>query len=155
MLEGAATRDFDGAPIGAPFAKIAARARVRGFSVDKIAELGIEKSPLRDIGGELEDGSIVLTDLDSLETNQPKAFSVQVNGHRFSGAYVGVFALKASAAGTVEKLACGSCAALARDGNEMLRLRNPADLVLMRNSAGAYDAVVAGREKSNGVTLRR
>jgi len=154
MLEGEASRDFNGEPIGQIFDRIAARARVRQFSVDKIAELGVKPSPLRDTGGELEDGSIILTDLDSLETNQPKPFAVDVNGHRFSGTYVGVFALMASASGSIEKLACGECGALKRDGREVLRLRKPADLVLLRNSAGAYEAVVTGSEGGNGVKLR-
>ena len=153
MLEGDATRGFDGEPVGSVFAQIAARARVRGFSVDKLGELGVQPSPLREIGGELEDGSIILTDLNSLQTNQPKPFSVEVNGHRFSGSYIGVFALKAGADGSIRKLACGGCEALSRDGHEVLRLRTAADLVLTRNAAGVYEAVVAGSPGSNAVTL--
>jgi hypothetical protein len=155
MLEGGATRDFDGAPIGSLFEKIAARARVRGFSVDKIQQLGVQISPLRGVGGELEDGSIILTDLDSLETHQPRPFSVTVNGHSFSGAYIGVFALKAARDGSIQKLACGGCDRISRDGHEVLHLRNPADIVLLRNSAGGYDAVVEGREGSNSITFKR
>jgi len=154
MLEGDATRDFDGAPIESDFSKIAARARIKGFSVDKLAQLGVEPSPLRDVGGELEDGSVILTDLNSLETDQPRGFSVEVNGHSFSGAYVGVFALKAAANGRIQKLACGECGTLARDGHEVLRLRNPADIVVTRDSAGAYGAVVEGRDGSNSIALR-
>ncbi|HZL28917.1 MAG TPA: hypothetical protein VFC39_20495 [Acidobacteriaceae bacterium] len=155
MLEGEATRDFDGQPIGSVFARIAARARVKQFSVDRIAELGVAKSALRDVGGELEDGSVILTDLNSLETNQPKSFSVEVNGHRFSGAYVGVFALKAARDGSIEKVACGGCSALSRDGHVVLGLRNAADIVLHRTAAGGYDAVAEGHEGSNAVTLHR
>jgi hypothetical protein len=155
MLEGNATRDFDGRPIAGLFAGIAARARVRGFSVEQIAKLGVEKSPLRDTGGELEDGSIILTDLNSLRTGQAKSFSVEVNGHAFSGSYVGVFALKADARGEIEKLACGACGALSRDGHRILKLQRAADLVLIRDSAGAYNAVVEGQPGSNAITLER
>lgn len=153
MLEGDATRDFDGQPVGALFNKIAARARVRGFSVEKIPQLGIQKSSLDGIGGELEDGSIILTDLNSLETNLAKPFSIQMNGHRFSGGYVGVFALKAGVDGSIEKLACGGCSTLSRDGHEVLRLREAADLVLTRNPSGGYDAVVQGHDGSNTITV--
>jgi hypothetical protein len=153
MLEGTATRDFDGAPVDEIFAEIAAHARVKQFGVDQIAELGVEKSPLQGMGGELEDGSVILTDLSSLETSQPKAFSVAVNGHQFSGAYIGVFALKAAADGRILKLACGGCASLARDGREILRLNHPTDVVLTRNAAGAYDAVLLGGPASNSVKL--
>ncbi|HEY5329352.1 MAG TPA: hypothetical protein VIJ79_05680 [Acidobacteriaceae bacterium] len=155
MLEGEATRDFDGQPIGSVFANIAARARVKQFSVERVAELGVAKSALQDVGGELEDGSVILTNLNSLETNQPKSFSVEVNGHRFSGAYVGVFALKAARDGSIEKVACGGCSALSRDGHVVLGLRNAADIVLHRTAAGSYDAVAEGHEGSNAVTLHR
>ena len=155
MLEGNATRDFNGAPVGNEFAEIAARVRVRGFSVDKLPELGVRKSPLDGIGGELEDGSVILTDLNSLESNQPKAFTVEVNGHSFSGAYVGVFALKAAKDGTIEKLACGECRPLRRDGREVLSLRTPADLVLKRSDKVQYNAVVQGTPGSNAITLQR
>lgn len=153
MLEGDATRDFDGFPVDQVFAEIAARARVKQFSVDRIAELGVEKSPLQGIGGELEDGSVILTDLNSLEAAQPKSFSVKVNGHEFSGAYVGVFALKAAADGRILKLACGGCASLSRDGREILSLEKATDLVLTRNPAGAYNAVLLGQPASNRLKL--
>lgn len=155
MLEGAATRDFDGTPIGDEFAKIAARAQVRGFSAGKLPEIGVQKSALAGIGGELEDGSVILTDLNSLETNQPKTFTVQVNGHSFSGGYIGVFALKAAKDGTIEKLACGECRPLRRDGREILSLSTPADVVMKRNASGQYDAVVEGNPASNLITLQR
>jgi hypothetical protein len=153
MLEGKATRDFNGAPIENQFARIAALARVRGFSLDKLPKLGIQRSPLDGIGGELEDGSVILTDLNSLETDQPKSFTVTVNGNSFSGAYVGVFALKAAKDGTIQKLACGECRPLRCNGREVLSLHTPADLVLKRNAAGPYDAVVQGQPGSNAITL--
>ena len=153
MLEGSATSDFDGKPAADAFEKIAARARVKEFSVDKIAQLGVQPSPLRGTGGELQDGSVILTDLHSLEANQPKAFSVKVSGHTFSGTYIGVFALKAAGNGSIEKLACGECGALQRDGHNVLALRNAADIVLTRNSGGSYDAVIVGRDGSNRLTL--
>ncbi len=153
MLEGDATRDFDGKPVGKLYSGIAARARVRGFSVDKIPQLGVQKSPLNGIGGELEDGSVILTDLNSLETHVPKSFAVKVNGHSFQGSFVGVFALKAGTDGSIEKLACGECSALSRDGHEVLHLRSAGDLVLTRKETGTYDAVVAGQPGSNSVRL--
>jgi hypothetical protein len=126
---------------------------VKQFSVDQIAELGVDKSPLREIGGELEDGSVILTDLSSLETGQPKSFSVAVNGHQFSGAYMGVFALKAAADGRILKLACGDCTSLWRDGREILRLDHATDVLLNRNAGGGYEAVLLGEPASNSLRL--
>jgi hypothetical protein len=153
MLEGAATRDFDGAPIDELFSRIAGKATLNGFNVDKIPQLGVQPSLLRDIGGELEDGSIILTDLSSLESHQPKQFSIDLDGHHFSGSYEGVFALKVAQNGTIEKLACGACSSLDRDGKPALRLANSADLILTRSATGAYDAVIEGSEGSNKVEL--
>jgi hypothetical protein len=153
MLEGDATRDFDGAPIGDLLRKIVAKTTVTGFSVDKIPQLGVEPSPLRGFGGELEDGSVILTDLDSLESHQPKQFSIDLDGHHFSGSYEGVFALKAAKDGAIEKLACGACSLLNRDGKPALRLANAADLILTRSATGTYEAVIEGSEGSNEVQL--
>jgi hypothetical protein len=154
MVEGTATRDFVGVPITDVFRSIAEKARVRGFSVESIEKLGVERSRLRDVGGELEDGSVILTDLDSLRAGTVKAFSIQVNGHRFSGSYQGVFALKSDADGTVEKLACGNCSEVRRDGRVVMRLQTPADIVVHRTRTGGYNAVVEGRDGSNVVTMR-
>lgn len=153
MLEGNMTRGFDGKPAAEQFDRIAARARVRGFDVDRLPQLGVSRSPLDGVGGELEDGSVVLTDLASIESNQPKAFSVKVNGHTFSGSYVGVLALKASADGTVEKLACGGCGPLSRDGHLLLALRKPASLVLTRDAQQNYHGVIEGDSRSNALDL--
>jgi hypothetical protein len=155
MLEGEATRDFNGQPVGTLFQRIEARARVKHFSVANIPSLGVQVSPLAASGGELEDGSIILTDLPSLQSGKPKLFAVDVNGHRFSGDYVGVFALKAGANGALEKLACGGCSLLERDGHRLLMLQQRADLVLTRSPDGSYHAVLEGKLGSNSLTLLR
>jgi hypothetical protein len=153
MLEGTATRDFYGRPIANLFAPIAAKARVRGFSIADVDKLGITKDPLREIGGLLEDGSVILTDLPSLQEHRPKSFEVIVNKHLFSGSYEGVLAIKASKDGMVEKLTCGQCGPLSRDGHEVLQLQKPSDLVLVRDGKGGYTAVVAGLPGSNSVRI--
>lgn len=155
MLEGEASRDFEGNPVGPILARIAARAVVRGFGVEALPNLGVRPSPLAGTGGELEDGSVILTDLPSLEQKTPKVFSVELQGHRFSGAYVGVFALKAAPDGTVEKLACGDCSTLERDGKAVLMLKHPTDLVLLRRPDGAYHALLEGKPGSNAITLQQ
>ena len=96
---------------------------------------------------------MILTDLSSLESGQPKAFSIAVNGHNFSGAYTGVFALKAAADGRILKLACGGCTSLTRDGREILRLDHATDFLLGRNAAGAHEAVLLGEPASNSLKL--
>jgi hypothetical protein len=155
MLEGSATRDFYGKPIANRFAGIEAGARVKAFSIADVDKLGVTKDPLRDEGGALEDGSIILKDLPSLQHDVPKSFEVTVNGHRFSGSFEGVFAIKAAMNGAVEKLACGHCGPLLHDGREMLRLTAPADLILKSTGKGGYDAIMSGESGSNSVQFVR
>ncbi|MGH9343369.1 MAG: hypothetical protein ACRD19_06385 [Terriglobia bacterium] len=155
MLEGSATRDFDGRPIVDLFAPIAAKARVHGFNIDEVGKLGIAKDPLRNVGGSLEDGSVILTDLPSLQNGTPINFAVTVNGHLFSGSYEGVFALKANKNGTVEKLACGHCGPLLRDGRKVFSLEKPSDVVVLNDGKGGYKAVVVGVTGSNAVQMNR
>lgn len=151
MLEGAATRDFYGRPVAKQFAPIVTGARVTGFNTDDIEKLGVSKDPLRNAGGALEDGSVILTDLPSLQQNTPNSFDIPVNGHRFSGSYEGVFAIKAAKDGTLEKLACGHCGVLQWDGREILSLDHPADLVLKTDGKGGYTTILVGQPGSNAV----
>ncbi|MES2390175.1 MAG: hypothetical protein V4555_00940 [Acidobacteriota bacterium] len=155
MLEGTATRDFDGQPIDALFNRIASHARSTTFSTAAIPKLGIQPSALKETGGELEDGSVILTDLPSLENNQPQPFSIDLNHHRYTGTYIGVLAIKATPTGTIDKLACGHCGTLSRDGHAILSLATPADIVLHRTPSSAYEAVIEGATDSNKITLRR
>jgi len=153
MLEGTATRDFSGRLIGKQFAAIEAGARVTGFNIADVDKLGVSEDPLRAEGGSLEDGSVILTDLTSLQQNAPRNFEIEVDGHRFSGSYEGAFAIKAAKNGSLEKLACGDCNALMRDGREILRLDHPVDLVLRSDGKGGYTAIVSGEPGSNAIHL--
>lgn len=153
MLEGAATRDFYGRPILHQFAAIAVGARVKNFNLADVDKLGVSKDPLQDEGGALEDGSVILTDLPSLQNDAPKHFNITVNGHRFSGSYEGVFAIRASTKGSIEKLACGHCGPLSRDGQEILSLRAPADFVLRNEGPGRYGVILAGKPGSNAIHI--
>lgn len=155
MLEGTATRDFYGKPVADIFAQITSKARVQAFNIADIEKLGIKKDPLQLIGGSLEDGSIVLTDLPSLQSHMAKDFEVTVNGHLFSGSYQGVFALKSGSDGEIEKLACGQCGPLSRDGHRVLELEKSADLTLMKERDGGYAAVVVGAPGSNSIRILR
>ncbi len=150
LLDGVAARDFDGKDVSARFAKIAARAVGMTFDVDAMAKLGVAKLGM-DSGALYEDGSVVLTDLDSLLSGTPKAFSVRLSGHTFSGSYVGLLALQTDEAGNVTKLAAGGLKRMERDGRPLVELSEPADLVLRRAPGGGYAGTVTGQA---AVTVR-
>jgi hypothetical protein len=88
-----------------------------------------------------------------LQQKSPKAFAVNVNGHQFSGTYEGVFAIEANSRGAIEKLACGECGTLLRDGHQVLSLKAPADLVVLNDGKGGYNAIVSGAPGSNALQI--
>jgi hypothetical protein len=53
----------------------------------------------------------------------------------------------------VEKLACGECSTLERDGKTVLTLKHPADVVLWRRPDGGYRVLLEGEPGSNAVGL--
>ncbi len=154
MLEGSASRDFDGNPIQPEFARISRSARVTRYAADLIPQLGVEPYPLAKIGGTLEDGTVVLTDLASIQSGIAKPFTVKLANHTFAGSYIGLLALKVSANGALQKMACGGCTSLHRDGAEILHLQKPADTLIVSTGAESFQAIVAG-ESGNQLTLRQ
>jgi hypothetical protein len=141
MLEGQASNDFAGNDIRDRFDKLAARATVRGFDVAKLAQLGVSPSPL-DHGAFMEDGSVVFTDFDSFQSGKPKSFSVTLCGHKFSGSYIGVCALKVNSEGGVEKFACGGFTQLLRDNQIVFSIPQPADTVIRLGKDGEYEFTI-------------
>ncbi len=115
--------------------------------------MGVAKDALAAVGGSLSDGSVILTDLRSFQTHTPKGFAVNINGHLFSGSYEGVFAIKASKEGTIEKLACGECGPLSRNERRLLSLTRAAGVVLIRHSRDNHTAIVKDVTGSNSIQL--
>lgn len=143
MLGGTATDDFAGNDIQARFSKLAHSAVAASFDVNSMSKLGVPKLAI-DEGSVYEDGSVVLTDLDSLLKKQPKPFSVSVEGHIFTGSYIGLLAIKSDAAGHVVKLAAGGLQELKCDGRTVVTLSTPSDVVLLQDAHGAYSGIVKG-----------
>jgi len=141
MLEGNATRDFDGNDIASCFEKIAARATVRGFDVNQISKLGAQTNSLPN-GAFMEDGSVIFSDIQSWQKNRAKPFSIELAGHKFSGSYIGVCALKVNDSGDIEKFACGGFSKLSRDGQVVFSLESPADIVVNQTANGEYNATI-------------
>jgi hypothetical protein len=152
MTEGSATRDFVGHEVTDQWATIAAQARVDHFDPALLGKLGISKDDLTPDGSMLEDGSMLRTDLASIQKNQPKDSQFNIAGHIYTGSFVGVVALKVDPAGRVEKFACGQCGDLRRDGKIILRVKEPHDLILRRD-AGGYRMLIQGHEDAGAVTL--
>jgi hypothetical protein len=141
MIEGTASRDFDGNNITGRFQKIAELAIVRGFDTNRLPEISAHTNSLVD-GAFMEDGGVIFTDYPSWHLNKPKPFQAILRGHEYSGSYVGVCALKVNEAGALEKFVCGDFSELSRDGQALFSLAHPADVVVVPNEADGYDATV-------------
>lgn len=128
-LDGTATRDVDGTPIAARFAAIRAGAKATGADVAAATTIGAVPDAVPD-GARYEDGSVVLTDLDSALDGPAKPFDLTLAGHHFAGRYRGALAIKVDAAGNLAKFAAGGIDAVTRDGRTVLALNHPADVTL-------------------------
>ena len=153
MIEGEATRDFAGNDITRRFTDIAAKASTCGFSVGQIPALGMARSTNQNMAY-LEDGSVICSDLNSFTTGKPQPFGISLAGHTWSGAYVGVLALKADAYGRIEKLAAGGLSQLLCDGKLVLSLASPADIVLRWQTNGQYQVLIKGSVETNRLKLK-
>jgi hypothetical protein len=98
---------------------------------------------------------VVFTDFPSWRKNRAKPFSVNLNGHEFSGSFLGVCALKVNSSGEVEKFACGGFRELRRDGKVILSLAHPADVVITRTTSASYDATIVGPKDNSLQTSER
>ena len=143
MLEGAANRDFAGNDIAARFKKLSAQATVYGFDAAKMSQLGVTTNDLPD-GAYMEDGAVVLTDFNSWETKLAKPFRIKLAGHEFSGAYVGVCALKVDSGANLQKFAGGYFSELRRDGQVICSLASPADIFIARTADNKITAMIVG-----------
>ena len=152
MIGGEATRDFAGNDITRRFTDIAAKASTRGFSVGQIPALGMARSTNQNMAY-LEDGSVICSDVNSFTTGKPQPFAISLVAHTWSGAYVGVLALKANASGRIEKLAAGGLSQLLCDGKTILSLASPADIVLRQETNGQYQILIKGSVETNRVHL--
>jgi hypothetical protein len=112
--------------IGPEFFKPRRRGRFRRrllaqcVNEESLTKLGVPKLAIEE-GALFTDGSVVLTDTDSLLAQTPKAFTITADGHSYTGTSEGLVALKASSDGSVEKFAGAAVDELRCDGKSLHR----------------------------------
>lgn len=126
ILDGEATRGFDGNPVGADYAAIAKAAIARECTPAAVAKFGIVQDWPKD-GSRLEDGSILMLDRATFETDAPHTFSFRIGSHEYKVVASGLLAFKAAPDGTPQKLAAARFVSLERDGKIILQRDTPAD----------------------------
>jgi hypothetical protein len=129
ILDGEATRGFDGNPIGSDYAAIAKAAIARECTPAAVAKFGIVQDWPKE-GSRLEDGSVLMVDRATWESDDPHTFSFRIGPHEFTVVASGLMAFKATPDGQPQKLAAARFVSLARDGQILLRRDTPADTVV-------------------------
>lgn len=82
-------------------------------------------------GCTLEDGSVVFSDLESLQNHQPKQFCVELQGHVWRGTYEGVAALRADSDGNLVRMVCGGCRMLQKDDDVLFANEHGEDIAYL------------------------
>jgi len=144
MIEGNADHDFKGNPIVNRFKAIYDKATVTGYSIEKLAELGLQKNLLPD-GCKNEDGSYTFTDRPSLISGAIASFSVSFGGDVYTGQYKGLSVIKANKQSGLIKLAATGCQELTKNGKVMLRFPEPVDVFIERKDKKMHMIIADSR----------
>jgi len=136
LIEGTATNDFMGNDITNRVATLRSKTVADSFIEANIPKLGIAKNKVAN-GCKNADGSFVFTDFNSLKTKQLTNFSFQTNGNTFSGTYAGMLAIQLDKGGVnLEKLAANGFSELKKNGETILALEKPIDLIITKSKKG-------------------
>jgi hypothetical protein len=141
MLEGSAAHDFGANDISERFRAIYDKATCRGFDLGNLGQLGIEKNKV-DGGCFLEDGSVVMTDLESISTGRPRGYEIRIGDHVYSGEFAGILGLKVDSQGYPERFTCGGFTSLRMDDQVIMSVDVPMDIILLRGFDGKYQVTL-------------
>lgn len=136
ILDGVAMRGFDGNPIGSDYAAIAKAAIARECTPAAVAKFGINQDWPKE-GSRLEDGSVIMVDRATFETDAPHTFSFRIGSHEYKVVASGLLAFKATPDGSPLKLAAPRFVSLERDGKMILQRNQPADTAVEWTSGEA------------------
>lgn len=147
LLEGMAQKDFYGHDLKEWQEEIAGRAVTTQYSLDNVAQFGIPKNEYIN-GNRCEDGAIILTDYPSLRENVRTDFSITFGNNVYTGKFQGFVALDVDEQGKVKRLACGSFDELFRNGQSILKIKSPADIVLTTDKQDTTVTIVGAKKKN-------
>lgn len=153
MLEGTATNDFNGSDITSRIQKIEELATVKGFSVNRLSELGLTRNAVKG-GCKNEDGSFVFTDITSLRKSRTVPFKVTIGRDEYAGDYTGFAAIAAEPRNGLHKLACAGFSELKKNGITILKLERPADIFVEKQEAG-YRITISDKSEDNKLLINK
>lgn len=148
-IQGTANRDFNGKDCTGRFLRIAQNSNP--FDPKDLSSLSVKKNPIKD-GIVLKDGSVIMSNYSSVETNEDTPFAFELNGHTYTGSYQGVFALRLDKSGEIERLVCGNFKSLQRDGQIILASDQATDICLEK-VGNEYNVFVKDSSASCKITI--
>ena len=109
------THTFEGQP-----AKLNVREDVfLDETADIVEVFGLKKNPIQN-GCVLEDGSVIISDYDSVMTDGFCTYVFEINGHAYEAEFRGTLALKTDDNGNIEKFTAGNLKYLKKDGEVLI-----------------------------------
>ncbi|KAA9041207.1 hypothetical protein FW778_04005 [Ginsengibacter hankyongi] len=133
MVEGGADRDFNANKISKRFTSIYNKATVKGYSIENLSRLGLQKNLLPD-GCKNEDDSYVFTDINSLRTGSMASFSIKIDGDLYECSYQGLAIIRTVKKMGVIKFAANGFTSLRRNGKVVLSFKDPVNIFISRQN---------------------
>jgi hypothetical protein len=121
MIEGNATTAFNGSSIKDRFTAMEQKATVKAFDPKQMNALGVTKNDLKN-GMRYEDGSVILTDKNSILKQQPITFSFAIGKNNYKAVCDGFLALKTDEKGNIDKVAANNLQFISKNGSNIIRL---------------------------------
>ncbi len=144
MVEGSLTKDFFGKDVSNRWNKlIAGKTVVKGLDFNKIEALGIQKDK-NESACKMLDGSWLFSDYENFTLNRSSSFKQDIEGNLFEGSFKGYAAIKTSK-NQIEKFAATAFQELKLNGQVILALDKPADIVLSYQNS-QYNIQIAGHD---------
>jgi hypothetical protein len=141
MIEGAATKDFNGNDITERWNKIAAKVVFNKLDLSVFSQLGIEKNNFSN-SIKMQDGSWIFSDYSSFSENKLTTFKQSIEGVNYQGTYSGYAAISVQNKQIV-KFVATSLKELRINDKIVLELNKPADISIEIKN-GEYVLVIAG-----------
>src|SRR6185437_4549125 len=146
MIEGNANHDFNAKEISKRFNAIYNKATVKGYSVEKLSKLDLQKNKLPD-GCKNEDGSYVFTNFNSLMGDEISNFTVNIDGEGYTGNYKGLAVISADKKNGIKKFAANGFTELRRNGEIVLSFSEPVNIFMTKQS-GKINMILKDSTKS-------
>lgn len=147
LIEGIPQKDFYANDISDWWHDISDKI-ILGYSLEHVKNLGISKNPYKN-GNRCKDGSVVMTNYQSLKNDSYENFSVAINNRTYTGQFQGFFAIDVDEAGRIKRFS-GKCGEIYNNGRLVFKLEHPAE-VLFNRDGNDIKITVVGTEENNKV----